>query len=198
MTGDIVRGYRILVLALTALGAAIAVPTAANADYAPPAVTVPPTAVAGTPVQFSGTGFKANSPVTISVTYSSSNSTAAYHVAEKGQVVLAGLHAPRAVVNTVTTDGAGSFATPVTLTQAGTATITGSGVDPTGAAKSVSATVVVAAAAAAAGNGSQLAVTGQNGQLLGTQVAVGVGAVLLGAAMVWLTIVWRRRSVHTA
>jgi hypothetical protein len=150
-------------------------------------------------VQFSGTGFKANSPVSISVTYGNSNSTAAYHVAEKGQVVLAGLPVPRAVVNTVTTDAAGSFATPVTLTQAGTATITGSGVDPTGAAKSVSTTVVVAAAAAPAGNGgSQLAVTGQDGRLLGTQVAVGVGAVLLGGAMVWLTIVWRRRSVHTA
>jgi hypothetical protein len=177
------------------LGAAVAVPSPASAqDYPPPAVSVPPKAVAGAPVAFTGTGFKANSSVTISVTYGSSNSPASYKVAEKGQLVLAGLRVPQAVVNTVTTDGAGAFATSVTLTQAGTATITGSGVDPAGVAKSVSATVVVAASGSS-NSSSQLPVTGQDGGVLGKQVALGVGVVLLGAFLIGLTVVWRRRSV---
>ncbi|HEV7896636.1 MAG TPA: hypothetical protein VGP31_02160 [Planosporangium sp.] len=188
------RGYRILVMALAMLGAAVAVPSAASAqDYPPPPGTVPAKAVAGEAVPFAGTGFKANSSVTISVTYGSSNSTASYQVAEKGQVALAGLPAPRAVVNTVTTDANGAFATTVKLTQAGKATITGAGVDPSGAARTVTATVVVTAAGS--GNSSaQLPVTGQDGQTLGKQVALGVGTVLLGAFMIGLTVVWRRRS----
>ncbi|GII21201.1 hypothetical protein [Planosporangium mesophilum] len=184
-------------MALAVVGAALAVPSAANAqDYPPPAGTVPAKAVAGEAVPFVGEGFKSNSEVTISVTYSSTNSTASYQAADKGQVVLAGLPAPRAVVNTVTADANGTFRTSVKLTQTGKATLTGAGVDPSGNAHSVTAVVVVVAAAGS-GN-SSLPVTGQDGQALSKQVALGAGVVLLGAFMIGLTVVWRRRSVNGA
>lgn len=211
------RGYRILVLGAVALCVGLMAPAAAHAEdetYPPPAVDAPPTAVAGAEVPFSGTGFMPFSEVAIDVTYSGSNSQAGLRGERTGQVVVVGFRVPRVFIKNVTTDADGAFATTIPVSQSGTVTITGSGVDPTGAPHTLSQTVVVSAPSGSGGgtgtddntNNSAsggtdttdddpiLAITGMSGRSLAMNVATGVAAILVGGAAIWLTAVWRRRS----
>jgi hypothetical protein len=194
-----VRGYRTLVLALLALGAALAAPGAAHAeDYAPPAVEAPAVVTAGAAIPFSGSGFMPGSNVDINVEYTGSNSTASNRGAAKGGIVLAGLAVPDLFIKTVVADALGNFATTITLPHSGVAKILGSGIDMNGDPLTVSVTVTVAPSAAelAAARAAMLPVTGNSGDRLGMEVAAGSGAVLLGGAVIWLTVIWRRRRVH--
>jgi hypothetical protein len=194
--GVIVRVYRILVLALAALGAVIMAPTAASAqNYVPPAVSAPPRAELGSTIPFNGTNFLPNSPISIDVSYSSSNAPAGLRENKQSHVVLAGLPAPKAFLRTVVADANGSFSTPVTLTQVGVATLTATGLDRSGDPVSLSATVVVfAEEEGPQPTSTRLPVTGMSGGSLATQVATGVGAIIAGVVMVWFTMLWRRRS----
>src|SRR4051812_7436874 len=102
LTGVTVRGYRTMVLALVALGAALAAPGAAHAeDYAPPAVEAPAVVTAGAAVPFSGSGFMPESNVDISIEYTDSNSTAANRGDIKGGIVLAAVAVPDTFIKTV-------------------------------------------------------------------------------------------------
>jgi len=125
---------------------------------------------AGGEVIFSG-NTTPHETLTISVEYKSSTSTNYFWLPRKAATVL----------GTVTTDENGDWQFVVKLTQAGVAVLTASG--PSG---SVTLEVTVQGS-------SGLAVTGIAGGKVPVMLLGGVGAVLLGALLVFAAVRWRRR-----
>ncbi len=161
------RIRRLLALATLAFaGSALAAP-AALAAYTPSSgqgtVSSTTTTQGGT-VQFSGDGFQPGGTVSVTV-----NGTS---------------------VGSATAGANGTFVLGVKLTACGTNTLTGTGTDPNGGARSVSSVVTVTCAAAAVPQKGALPFTGTNFALPG--LALGLGLVLLGTFAV--TLGRRRRS----
>lgn len=182
------RAHRFLIL-LATTGAALLAPAAAVAAPSvyppgPPAVTVSAsTVVVGNTVILNGTNFGANDNVSIDVTYT--GGSVGMPAAHNGQLVTASLMVPKAVVGHVTADANGAFQTRVQLDRVGTAVITATG-SPSGVSASVTVRVLA--------SGATLPRTGTDGGVLAREIGTGIGAVLLGVAAIWLTVIWRRRN----
>lgn len=169
------RAKRILVTLFAVACAAVAVPTAAHAvPYpapAPPATVSTGTVAPGGAVTFSGTGFMPGERVRISV--------------------------DGAGIRTVTASGSGSFSTSVRLSEPGNAVLVATGL--------TSGVTVTAAVRVLGGGGDDTApvdgialpTTGHSGKSLALATYGGVGAVVLGVGLIWLTIAWRRRVEPT-
>lgn len=174
------RVNRILVLLLAVAGAAFITPTAVNAApypaVPPPAAVSSGTVAVGGAVVFSGTGFIPGETIQIAIGYGQSGG----------------------LVKTVIASADGSFSTTVTPTQAGTATLFATGLT---SGVTVTATVRVAGDAddddddgAGGDDDMALPITGTSGRTLAIAVYSGVGAIMLGAGLLWFATTRRRRA----
>jgi hypothetical protein len=178
-------GAAVIISAALAPGVAAAEPYPAGAVQ----MTVSAGAVApGGAVEVSGTGYGASEDVEIDVVYAEA----------MGRL---GRSAPGAaarfdVVATVGTDANGDWSTSITLTQAGVATITSTGLE-SGASDTLTVTVDADLALTddEGDDGGDLPITGSS---LTTAVVLGVVAVIGGALLLWLPIAARRRGRHAA
>ena len=187
------RAYRVLV-PLLAAAAAVFVPAVASAEpypaVPPPATVSAATTTEGEAVTFGGTGFIVGEEIEVSVEYSSTTTgMRSSGETSGGSVVLVSL--PMDVVTTATADSNGSFSAAVKLTEPGTAVITATGVT---SRLKLTATVTVADDGVP---NKGLPTTGRSGRTTAIQVGAGAVTILLGAALVWLTIARRRRRDAT-
>jgi hypothetical protein len=174
----------------------------------PPAASVSDGTVSdGGTVTFSGEGFIPGETIAIEISYDGSDSTAGFSRAGAGGFVLAAAAIlPRKAGLEVTASDAGSFSVEIPLTQVGTATLVA-----TGLTSGVTVTSVVEVVAAddsdsgdsgddgndsSANAGNALPTTGTSGRMMAFSVYGGLGAVLLGAALIWFTSARRRRSTE--
>jgi hypothetical protein len=197
-----VRTYRIVGLLFATAVAVLIAPAVAHAepypDQPPDSSVSEGTVSDGGAVTFSGGGFLPGETISVEVHYGSSDSTAALSDRATGGFVLAAVALPRAARFEVTASSDGTFSTPVTLTQTGTATIVATGLT---SGVTVTSTVHVTVAEDnnnnnnnSAGGGNTLPTTGGSGRTMAMEIAGGVGAIALGAVLLWLTSAWRRRS----
>jgi hypothetical protein len=195
-----VRTYRIVGLLFATAVAILIAPAVAHAepypDQPPDSSVSEGTVSDGGAVTFSGKGFLPGETISIEVHYGGSDSTAALSDRATGGFVLASVALPRAASFEVTASSDGTFSTPVTLTQTGTATLVATGLT---SGVTVTSTVLVTVSEGnngdnSAGGGKTLPTTGGSGRTMAFEIFGGVGAVLLGAGLVWLTMARRRRS----
>jgi hypothetical protein len=198
-----VRAYRILGLLIATATAVLIAPATAFAEPSypdePPAASVSEATVSdGGSVTFSGEGFLPGETISIEVNYDGSDSTAAFTRKSTGGFVLAAARIlPRKAGLEVTASSGGTFSTSVPLTQTGTATLIA-----TGLTSGVTVTAVVEVVAAdnsddsSANGGNTLPTTGTSGRMMAFGIYGGLGAVLLGAALIWLTSARRRRPTE--
>jgi hypothetical protein len=157
---------------LAAIGGLLAAPVAAYAGpgypIEPPAAVVSAATIpAGGAVVFSGRGFLPSEPISIDVSYQATG--AALH--STGRAVFVG-----AVYRTVTASSSGAFSTSIRLNHTGRAKLIATG--------NISHVVVSQlVTAVAAGSVRTLALTGQSGQHWMTEIAVGLGAILVGGLL---------------
>ncbi len=162
---------------LAAIGGLLAAPVAAHADpdptptagypIQPPASAVSDATVSeGEAVIFSGRGFLPGEPISINVSYESTG--AALHSTD--HVVFIG-----AAYKTIHASSSGTFATSVTLTRTGLATLTAIG--------AISHVTVSEQVRSVVGEAGALAVTGQSGRHWWAEIAVGLGAILVGGVL---------------
>jgi LPXTG-motif cell wall-anchored protein len=193
-----VRFHRIVGFFVAITAAVLMAPAAAHArpyPVEPPASEVSDGTVSdGGTVTFSGGGFLPYEKISINISYSGSNSSAASRQSPAGGFVLAAVQLPRRATLTVTADGNGYFSIEVPLTQVGSATLVATGLT---SGVTVTANVEVLPPAENVddedGDDGALPTTGPSGGLLLIAVAGGAGAVLLGAASLWFART-RRRS----
>jgi LPXTG-motif cell wall-anchored protein len=173
----------LLMLIAAAATTAVAVPAAAYGQpYAPvgPTVTVSDsTVVVGDTVEVTGTGFGAGEPITITVSYQ----TIGMGIPRGGRSVVP--RAQQLAQDTARANADGTFRHRLTLTTAGRALITATGVE-TG--RSGSATVLVLTSHA------ELPTTGASSGTYLKLLAAGLAATVLGVALV---AVGRRRRRTT-
>jgi LPXTG-motif cell wall-anchored protein len=188
-------------LAAIALAGSIAfagaVPALANTPYpAPtPSGTVSDGTVApGETFTFSGSGFVPGEAITVTVTLTSApQAIGGGFAGGASMAVPAKINLPLAPQTFATTaDANGNFAFPVSISEAGTYTLTATGLT---SGHTVTASVTVAGAAvgtgiATSGSGAELADTGANSSMLLWSL-VGAGALAAGATSV---VVVRRRA----
>ncbi|WP_426996762.1 LPXTG cell wall anchor domain-containing protein [Pseudarthrobacter sp. N5] len=166
-----------------------AVPAMATTYPAPPAnaAVSDGTVGPGESFTFSGKGFLAGEPLTITVT--PGNPPAANGASIAGSRSVAGkisvFLAPQ-TFNT-TADGSGNFAFPMTISEAGTYTLTATGRT---SGRTVSTSVTVVGAVSVAGSATGLPNTGADASLI-LWTLVGAGALAAGATSV---VVVRRRA----
>ncbi|HEX8630069.1 MAG TPA: hypothetical protein VF755_18075 [Catenuloplanes sp.] len=177
------RVNRILVLLLAVAGAAFLTPAAVSAApypaVPPPGAVSSGTVAAGGAVVFSGTGFIPGETIQIAIGYGQSGG----------------------LVKTVTASASGSFSTTVIPTEGGTATLFATGLT---SGVTVTATVRVAdggdddgddgAGGDDADDDVALPITGTSGRTLAIAVYSGVGAIVLGAGLLWFATTRRRRA----
>ncbi|MBP3037166.1 LPXTG cell wall anchor domain-containing protein [Arthrobacter sp. zg-ZUI100] len=187
----------VLAGALTFFGAGAA--NAVNAPY--PAPPVPGGVSNGSPVAgveftFSGTGFLPGTTITITITFNGPTPQAAgaagagrVGTSVGGPIILSQALPPV----TTTADANGNFAYPVTLTEAGTYTLTATGLDPQGNTRTVSSTVTVAAAEGSEAGAEEggLANTGADSAMLLWGAA---GVVALGAGVASVVVARRKNA----
>jgi hypothetical protein len=198
--GRSVRASRLLGLLAAVATAVLISPAAAQAEpypADPPAASVSDGQVAdGGTVTFSGEGFLPGEQIAITISYNGSDSTAATQD-DSGRFV------PAAAALTVTASSAGTFSVTLKLTQVGTATLVATGLT---SGVTVTQTVKVLAAedsdgagggddddTNAGGGNDRLPTTGSSGRLLFVSIYAGLGAILVGAGVLWFTRS-RRRS----
>ena len=166
--------------AVLGAGAVLLAPAAQAAPVYPPgapAISVSATSVdPGTAVTVTGTGLQPLSAASVSWTGPGARGMAATALPFG--------------VRALTADASGAVTTSITFSVGGTHTITLTGVDPSGAPVSLSATVQVGAAPAAAGELSH------TGFPLLQYLLAALGLVLVGVAIVYL--VRRRRAASVA
>jgi hypothetical protein len=184
-------------LVVAVFAAIVMAPAAAHAEpypaETPPASVSDGTVEPGGTVTFSGSGFKPFEKISIEVGYSGSDSRAAYRTGTTGGFVLA---AARRATITTTADGNGNFSIEVPLTEVGTATLTAVGLT---SGKTVTSVVEVAPPSDDNGDNDKngdndgndsevsLPTTGPAHRPLVISVAGGMGAILIGAALVWIS-----------
>lgn len=202
------RPYRSLGLLIATASALVITPAAAYAEpypAEPPAATISDGTVSdGGAVTFSGAGFLPGETISISISYGGSDSTAAFD-AEPARFVLAVATLPRLAAMNVTASPEGTFSVQLTLTQVGTATLVATGLT---SGVSVTQTVEVVAGSdgeegdsalgggSGDGGGSTLPTTGTSGRRLAIGLYGGLGAILVGAGMLWFTRARRRRPTE--
>jgi hypothetical protein len=175
----------------------------------PPASSVSEAEVAdGGTVTFHGEGFLPGETIAISINYGGSDSNAAAR-ATSGRFVPAAMPLRRQAGLTVTASSAGTFSVTLKLTEVGAATLVATGLT---SGVTVTQTVEVVAPSehndgaggggrddddttTAGGGGNNLPTTGSDGRVLFISLYAGLGAVLVGAALLWLTRS-RRRSAR--
>jgi LPXTG-motif cell wall-anchored protein len=187
-------------LAALALAGSIAlvgaVPAIANTPY--PAPSTPGTVSDGTVAPgetftFSGSGFLAGEAITVTVTLTSvPQAIGGSFSGGASMAVPAKINLPLAPQTFATTaDANGNFAFPVSISEAGTYTLTATGLT---SGNTVTSSVTVASATgtgvATSGSASELADTGANSSMLLWSL-VGAGALAAGATSV---VVVRRRA----
>ncbi|MDI6101289.1 hypothetical protein QLQ12_21985 [Actinoplanes sp. NEAU-A12] len=202
-------------LLVSLFAAVVMAPAAAHAvPYPadpPPAVISDGTVEPGGTVTFSGTGFQPFEVISIDIGYDGSDSTAAYR--PSGGFVLAAFEVAALAKITTKADANGNFSIEVPLAEAGTATLVATGLT---SGKTVTALVEVVVEEDEdegdddGGNGGgggdddngddgddeTLPTTGPSGTPLMVAGATGVGATLLGIALLWLTRTRRRRDTE--
>jgi hypothetical protein len=159
----------------------------------------------GGSVTFTGEGFLPHEPISIAISYEGSNNTAAFSGQRQrsgGFVLAAAMLPQRLATITTTADANGRFSVEVPLAQAGSATLTATGLT---SGVTVSSVVEVSGDGGNGGgggggdngpnDGNALPTTGPSGTPMLITVSSGVGAVLLGAALVWLVRARRRSGV---
>ncbi|WP_196414236.1 hypothetical protein [Actinoplanes aureus] len=180
------------------------------AAYAEPYPVSPPdsgvsdgTVEPGGTVTFSGEGFLPFERISIEIGYEGSdNSAASFERAPRSDgFVLAAAALPQRVTITTTADENGRFSVQVPLTEVGNATLVA-----TGLTSGVTVTTVVEVVSEGGSGGGDddsgdegaesdeaaLPTTGPSGEPLLIIVSSGVGAVLLGTALMWLFRIRRR------
>ena len=185
------RPYRILSLLIATATTLLIAPAAAHAEpypAEPPAAEISDGTVSdGGAVTFTGQGFLPGETVSISISYEGSAAAQA--------------------AMSVTADEDGTFSVQLTLSQVGTATLTAVGLM---SGVTVTQNVEVLAEEdgdsgdnggkggddTSAGGGSTLPTTGPSGRGLAFGVYGGVGAILIGAGILWFTRARRRRPTE--
>jgi hypothetical protein len=201
-----VRPYRILSLLIATATTLLIAPGAAHAEpypAEPPASEISEGTVSdGGAVTFTGEGFLPGETIAITIRYEGSDSTAA-HDGSAGRFVPAVATLQRRAAMNVTASAEGTFSVQLTLTQVGTATLTA-----TGLTSGVTVTQPVEVVAdedgdsgddsddTSAGGGSTLPTTGPSGRGLALGIYVGLGAIVAGAGVLWLTRARRRRPTN--
>lgn len=190
---------RRLLIVLAALGGILLAPAAAYAEPGypidPPASNVSEgTVPAGEPVTFTGRGFLPGEPIEIDIDFQATG--AAFHTggaAARPAFVTAAL-------KTITASPTGTFSTPITLEQSGTATLTATGTI-SGVTVTEQVTAVVADDDEPSDNSGdtddavKLPVTGSSGDHWLGVLSLGFGAILLGGLLVLGTLRLRGRRV---
>ncbi|GIF03794.1 hypothetical protein [Actinoplanes siamensis] len=182
----------LLVASLTAI--VISAPVAHAAPYPaePPAAAVSSGIVEpGGSVTFSGGGFLPRERITITVSYGASDNEAAYRPAAGaggGFVPVA-----RQLSLHTNADDNGDFRISVPLAEAGTATLTATG-QTSGVTATSTVEVTQEASAPAEPPGQALPTTGPAGHSALITMAGGLGAVAVGALLIWVARA-RRREV---
>jgi hypothetical protein len=203
-----VRASRILGLAIAAAAAVFIAPAPALAEpypAEPPAASISDGEVSdGGTVTFAGEGFIPGETISINISYDGSDSNAAAS-ATAGRFVLAAMVLQRQAALTVTASSTGTFSIQLKLTEVGTATLVATGLT---SGVTVTQTVEVLASQddngdtggddttanpAAGGGNDNLPTTGSSGRVLFISLYAGLGAVLVGAGILWFTRS-RRRS----
>jgi len=191
--------------------AVLITPAAAQAEpypAEPPAASISDGEVGdGGTVTFTGEGFLPGETISITISYGASDSTAAAG-ATAGRFVPAALPLQRRADLTVTATQAGTFSVTLKLTEVGVATLTA-----TGLTSGVTVTQTVRVVDSSGGEGADggdgsggddttagggdgnLPTTGSSGRVLFVSLYAGLGAVLIGAAILWFTRS-RRRSAR--
>ncbi|HET6529214.1 MAG TPA: hypothetical protein VFH03_01155 [Actinoplanes sp.] len=195
------RASRLLGLLAAVATAVLTMPAPAQAEpypAEPPASSVSEGQVTdGGTVTFRGEGFLPGETIAITISYNGSDSTAATR-ANSGRFV------PAAMADlTVTASSAGTFSVTLKLTRVGTATLVATGLT---SGVTVTQTVEVVASedsdgagggeddtTNAGGGNDRLPTTGSSGRLLFVSIYAGLGAILVGAGILWFTRS-RRRS----
>jgi hypothetical protein len=186
---------RLLAVGAAAIAVVSSSAGAALAEYPPSggsASVSATTVVVGTPVTFAGSGFAAGAKVTVSVndavyaTVNAGGSTAAALGRSSMHVTTAAFVQPVAATSAGT-----SFSISVTMNKLGKNVLTGSGVDPAGNSRLVTANVTVTPAVAAAGSGnpSNLPFTGSSVIVPGLII----GVTMMAGGFLLLTTVRSRR-----
>jgi hypothetical protein len=206
-----VRASRLLGLLAAVATAVLIAPAPALAEpypAEPPASSISEAEVAdGGTVTFRGEGFLPGETIAITINYGGSDSNAAAR-ATAGRFVPAAMPLRRQADRTVTASSAGTFSVTLKLTEVGSATLVATGLT---SGVTVTQTVEVVAPSehddgasgggggddedttTAGGGGNNLPTTGSSGRVLFISLYAGLGAVLVGAALLWLTRS-RRRS----
>ena len=182
------RIQRIFIPLLIAAGATFAAAAPASANPYPPAPPVLTTSsgsiAPGGGVTLNGASFTPFELISIDVTYTS---IAAGAMMEDFTITTVKRQLPTAFVKDTTAGADGTFSTVVTLTQAGRATITAHG-----ETSGVTATAIVTVGS---GGSSALPTTGT---AIVAIAGSGLAALLIGAALIWLTRSRRRRTYAPA
>jgi hypothetical protein len=206
-----VRASRLLGLLAAVATAVLIAPAPALAEpypAEPPASSISEAEVAdGGTVTFRGEGFLPGETIAITINYGGSDSNAAAR-ATAGRFVPAAMPLRRQADLTVTASSAGTFSVTLKLTEVGSATLVATGLT---SGVTVTQTVEVVAPSehddgasgggggddedttTAGGGGNNLPTTGSSGRVLFISLYAGLGAVRVGAALLWLTRS-RRRS----
>ncbi|MDQ7908222.1 hypothetical protein RB614_27220 [Phytohabitans sp. ZYX-F-186] len=174
-----------VVAAVCMLSAAVPAAAQPYPPSSPSLVVSSATVFAGEEVELTGQGFGANEEVVIDVNFGGTGGSGGGGAVEAAPVA----EVPAEVVSqrraqTVTADGLGAFTTTVRLNQVGTAVITATG-SSTGRTASVTVTVLEP--------GTMLPVTSTSRFNLTTMVIAGGAALALGAVLVLLSVLRRRR-----
>jgi hypothetical protein len=195
-----VRPYRILSLLIATATALLIAPAAAHAEpypAEPPASSISDGTVSdGGAVTFTGAGFLPYEDISITISYGGADSAAAFHTAS--------------TIN-VTASEEGTFSVQLTLSEVGTATLVATGLE---SGTTVTQAVTVLAEDdgdsgddsddsedsddTSAGGGSTLPTTGPSGRGLAFGLYAGLGAILIGAGLLWFTRARRRRPTHSS
>lgn len=205
------RASRILGLMITAATAVLVTPAPALAEpypAEPPASVLSEGQVSdGGSVTFSGRGFLPGEIIAITISYGGSDSNAAAP-ATAGRFVPVTMTFQKKAGLTVTATSAGTFSVRLRLTEVGTATLVATGLT---SGVTVTQTVEVLPASkdddqdsdvddsstttttTGGGGNDALPTTGSSGRVLFISLYAGLGAILLGAGMLWFTRS-RRRS----
>ena len=179
------RARRLLII-LATVGGFLAMPVAAHAGSGypidPPQSTVTNATVsAGGSVDFGGSGFLAGETIDINISYSSA--PAALHVARHPVIVAAAL-------KTVVASSSGTFSTPVSVDQTGTATLTAFG--------ETSHVTISEQVTSVAPSTNSLAVTGAPRKHWIVELALGLGSILVGGLLMLTTVrIGNRRPRRT-
>jgi antitoxin (DNA-binding transcriptional repressor) of toxin-antitoxin stability system len=175
--GKAVRAYRFLALLFVALVATAVAPSVASAEPYPagePAASVSTgTTTEGGSVTFSGSGFEPGETITITV--------------------------DGVVVATVTASSDGTFSVRLKLSSVGTANLVATG-ESSGVTASSTVTVKAKTVSKAGSDDESdgLPTTGMSARRMVIAVSVGTAALIVGASLIWLSYVRRRRRTIDA